>query len=36
MAREVVREAKAMTRAEVMVKAMEGKLTWLQAEEILG
>src|SRR5438093_8137597 len=32
----VLREAKAMTRKEVIVKAIEGRLTWLQAADILG
>lgn len=32
----VAREAKAMTRKDVMVRAIEGKLTWLQAADILG
>ena len=36
MTKEVVREAKAMTRAEVIVKAIEGKLTWTQAAQVLG
>jgi len=32
----VAREAKAMTAKEVIVKAIEGRLTWLQAADILG
>jgi transposase len=32
----VTQEAKAMTRKEVMLKAIEGRLTWLQAADILG
>ena len=32
----VAREAKAMTTKEVIVKAIEGRLTWLQAADILG
>jgi hypothetical protein len=31
----VAREAKAMTRKEVIVKAIEGRITWLQAADIL-
>jgi transposase len=34
--RRVAREAKAMTRKEVIVRAIEGKLSWIQAAEILG
>jgi hypothetical protein len=34
--RRVAREAKAMTREEVIVKALEKRVTWLQAAEILG
>lgn len=30
----VAREAKAMTRMEVIQKAMEGRITWIQAAEI--
>jgi transposase len=33
--RQIAREAKAMTRRDVIVKAIEGKLTWIQAAEIL-
>jgi len=32
---EVARKVKAMTRLEVMLKAIEGRLTWAQAAEIL-
>lgn len=32
----VAREAKAMTRKEVIVKAIEGKLSWVQAADICG
>lgn len=32
----VAREAKAMTTKEVIVKAIEGKLSWVQAADILG
>jgi hypothetical protein len=35
-ARRIAREAKAMTTKEVLLKAIEGRLTWLQAAEILG
>lgn len=31
----VAREAKAMTRQEVIMKAVEGRITWIQAAEIL-
>lgn len=34
--RRVVRETKAMTRKEVIVKAIEGRLTWLAAADICG
>jgi hypothetical protein len=34
--RRVAREAKAMTRKEVVLKAMGGRITWLQAADILG
>jgi hypothetical protein len=33
--RRVAREAKAMTRQEVIMKAVEGRITWIQAAEIL-
>jgi hypothetical protein len=33
--RRVAREAKAMTRQEVIMKAIEGRITWIQAAEIL-
>lgn len=33
--RQIAKEAKAMTRREVIVRAIEGKLTWIQASEIL-
>jgi hypothetical protein len=33
---QVRREARQMTREEVLIKAVEGKLTWLQAADILG
>jgi len=36
MARGVFREAKAMTREEVIVQALAKKLSWIQASEILG
>lgn len=32
----VTREVKAMTRLEVMTKAQEGRITWLQAADICG
>jgi transposase len=32
----IAREAKAMTRQEVILKAIAGKLSWIQAAEILG
>lgn len=35
-ARQVRREAKAVTRKEVIVKAIEGRITWLAAADILG
>ena len=34
--RRVAREAKAMTRAQVMLKAIDGELSWVQAADILG
>jgi hypothetical protein len=34
--RRIVQEAKAMTREEVLVKAIEKRITWLQAADILG
>jgi hypothetical protein len=34
--RAVAREARAMTKKEVMLKAIEGRITWIQAAEILG
>jgi len=34
--RQVAREARAVTRNEVIVRAIEGKLTWIQAAEICG
>jgi transposase len=34
--RRVAQEAKAVTRKEVILKAIEGKLSWLQAADILG
>lgn len=34
--REVARKARAMTRNEVIVRAIEGKLSWIQAAEICG
>jgi hypothetical protein len=36
IARRVAREAKAMTRKEVMVRAIAKELTWIQAAEICG
>jgi hypothetical protein len=33
-ARHIAREVKAMTRLEVMIKAQEGRITWLQAADI--
>jgi len=32
--RQVAREARAMTRNEVIVRAIAGKLTWIQAADI--
>ena len=32
---EVARKVKAMTRHEVILKAVEGRLTWIQAADIL-
>ena len=32
----IAREAKAMTRKEIIIKAVAGKLTWQQAADILG
>jgi hypothetical protein len=32
----VAREAKAMTKKEIMLKAIEGRITWLAAADILG
>jgi len=32
----VAQEARAVTKKEVMAKAIEGKITWLQAADILG
>ena len=34
--RRVAREAWAMTKKEVLVKAFEGRINWLQAADILG
>ena len=34
--KKVAREAKKMTRNEIMVKATAGKLTWTQAADVLG
>lgn len=34
--RQVRRKAKAMTRNEVMVRAIAGKLSWIQAADICG
>ncbi len=34
--RAVAREAKAMTRKQVVLKAIEGRITWIQAATILG
>jgi transposase len=34
--RRVTREAEAMTRKEILMKAIEGRLTWMQAADILG
>jgi transposase len=34
--RRIAQEAKAMTKREVMVKAIEGRITWLNAADILG
>jgi hypothetical protein len=34
--RQVAREVRAMTRREVMMKAVNGEVTWLQAADILG
>jgi len=36
IARRVAREAKAVTRAEVIVRAVTGELSWVQAAEICG
>jgi len=36
VARRVARETKAMTRKEVIVKAMAGRLSWIAAADILG
>jgi hypothetical protein len=36
VARAVTRETKAMTRKEVIVRAMAGRLTWIAAADILG
>jgi transposase len=36
MTKEVAREARAMLRRDVIVKAIEGKLTWTQASQVLG
>jgi len=32
----VTREVRAMTRREVLLKAIEGRITWLQAADICG
>jgi transposase len=34
--RELAREVRAMTRKEIIVKALSGSITWLQAAQILG
>src|SRR5262245_3005227 len=34
--RRVAQEAKAMTKREVITKAIEGRISWLQAADILG
>jgi len=34
--RAVAREAKAMTRAQILLKAIDGELSWVQAADILG
>ena len=34
--RQVAREIRAMTRKEIIVTAMDGQLTWIQAADILG
>lgn len=34
--RQIAREAKAMTREEVIIKALEGRISWVQAADILG
>lgn len=34
--RAVARETRAMTKKEVMLKAIEGRITWIQAADILG
>src|SRR5437763_17129531 len=34
--RRVAREAKEMTKRQVMMKAINGEITWLQAADILG
>jgi len=34
--RVVTREVKAVTRKEVVLKAIEGRITWIQAATILG
>jgi transposase len=34
--RAVAQEARAMTKKEVMLKAIEGRITWIQAADILG
>jgi hypothetical protein len=36
LARRIAREVKAMTKKEVLLKAIDGKITWLQAADILG
>ena len=35
-AKAVAREAKVMTRTEIMMQATAGKLSWLQAAEVIG
>ena len=35
MGRQVAKEIRAMTRRDVIVKAIDGQLTWIQAADIL-
>ena len=34
--RRVAREARVMTKQQVMLKAINGEITWIQAADILG